>query len=557
MSHLLLLLFIFFKKNRTLLLLSFICLIVANLEIVLRPYIIKLIVDSTNYSDIKYLTLVYLVITIFNIIALRIFTYIVNVELLTTLRLFLNKYITEDIISRKYEFFQNHASTKNLIKIVECTNSTVEFIKNILCSLCSNILVLTYGIICLFTTQKQIFAILLLSWTFICIICSYFFSKKITSLSGSFVQSIAESYSNFGNIMSNILLVKVFANENSELKNLSKKFYDIFLKEKLLKKYYQHIALFYGSSFILLQILVISYSLFYLNSYLISVGDFIQILFVNSRIYTILRNFLNDLPQLSESYGKASNAFDSLELQYDRPNTDIVKKQLACKSFNIKFESAKFSFNDTKKFQFDNIIFKHGSKWVITGDSGSGKTTLVLLIIGLYKNYSGKIYLGEHEIKNLSGKMIGSFISYVPQDAMFFNRSIKNNICYGIKNYTSQYKRILKITYLNEFINSLKEGDNTLIQNNGVNFSGGQRQQIAIARALMQNKRIIIFDEATNQIDSTLTKKILKSILRYKKTDTIIFISHDSNIIESFKNQLIVKDRKPYITQIHESYSKF
>ena len=126
-------------------------------------------------------------------------------------------------------------------------------------------------------------------------------------------------------------------------------------------------------------------------------------------------------------------------------------------------------------------------------------------------------------------------IAYVPQEIYLLNDSIKKNILFGLEDTEIQedlYQLSLKCSNCNEFIKKLKNGDETIIGENGVKLSGGQRQRIGIARAIYLNREILIFDEATNSLDENTEKKIFENILSMSKRPTIIFVSHKSSNFE-------------------------
>ena len=174
--------------------------------------------------------------------------------------------------------------------------------------------------------------------------------------------------------------------------------------------------------------------------------------------------------------------------------------------------------------------------------SGCGKSTLVNLIPRLYNPVAGNISIDNVDLKELNIDFLRSNISYVGQDTILFNDTIKNNISYGQKNIgDDEIIESLDKSYSLDFVNDMPNGINTVIGENGVLLSGGQRQRLAIARAFLKNSHILIFDEATSSLDSVSEKYIQKALDTLKKGKTTVVIAHRLSTVEN-ANKIIVMD---------------
>ena len=174
--------------------------------------------------------------------------------------------------------------------------------------------------------------------------------------------------------------------------------------------------------------------------------------------------------------------------------------------------------------------------------SGCGKSTLVNLIPRLYNVTSGKITVNETNINDLKINFLRQNISYVGQDTILFNDTIKNNISYGKKNVSEkQINNALEQSYSLDFVKEMPDGINTEIGENGVLLSGGQRQRLAIARAFLKDSKILIFDEATSSLDTVSEKYIQKALDGLKQNRTTIVIAHRLSTVES-AHKIIVMD---------------
>ena len=174
--------------------------------------------------------------------------------------------------------------------------------------------------------------------------------------------------------------------------------------------------------------------------------------------------------------------------------------------------------------------------------SGCGKSTLVNLIPRLYNPSNGSIKINNVDIKDIKLKTLREQISYVGQDIVLFNDTVRNNILYGQRDVADDdINRSLERAYAKDFVDEMPDGINTVIGENGILLSGGQRQRLAIARAFLKNAHILIFDEATSSLDSVSEKFIQKALDELKLGKTTLIIAHRLSTVEK-ANNIIVMD---------------
>tara|TARA_B110000971_G_C20031832_1_gene511810 strand:- start:2023 stop:3819 length:1797 start_codon:yes stop_codon:yes gene_type:complete len=207
------------------------------------------------------------------------------------------------------------------------------------------------------------------------------------------------------------------------------------------------------------------------------------------------------------------------------------------KKFNVKLKNLSFSYEETTKKSLDNISIEFDSNSFIgfVGKSGSGKTTLIDIIIGLLKPESGHIEIDNRRVSFFESNNWQSKIGYVPQDVILNNSTIKENIAYGIDLEKIDEKKVLDVilkTELDYLIKSLPMGINTILKDLGKNLSGGEKQRFGIARALYNDPKILILDEATSSLDEVNEQKILNNLKLMKKNITIIMIAHKYSTIK-------------------------
>lgn len=239
-------------------------------------------------------------------------------------------------------------------------------------------------------------------------------------------------------------------------------------------------------------------------------------------------------------FGNISSIADlTLGLKADRPFIDKVLKILDYPESNklrvgqltdeIKVENISFSYPNTTAVVLKNISFAISSQQhiAIVGRSGCGKTTLIKLIMGVYPPDNGKIYLGGYDINTINFDSIGRKIGVVMQEPILFNSTIRENLQLAKRRVTSDELDIAcKQANIFDFIQELPEKYETVVGERGIRLSGGQKQRLAIARTILLNPDIIIFDEATSSLDHESERAILSSIKSLSMNKTIITIAH-------------------------------
>lgn len=217
------------------------------------------------------------------------------------------------------------------------------------------------------------------------------------------------------------------------------------------------------------------------------------------------------------------------------------------------FENVTIKLNDNTILQNLNFTIKKNENVAIIGDNGSGKTVISKTMLGFY-DYTGNIYIGKYNIKDISKKSLRDYIGVVLQDAYLFTDTIKNNI--NITNKNIEDKKILEVLQLAEIYEDIKGFDSTInymIGKGGNNISGGQKQRIAIARGLIKENKFIIFDDSLSKLDTKTKINILNNIIEMKK-GTII-ISHDLEVVKKCDKVLFINN-KTIEVGIHEELMK-
>ena len=210
---------------------------------------------------------------------------------------------------------------------------------------------------------------------------------------------------------------------------------------------------------------------------------------------------------------------------------------------NIAFNNVSFSY-DANRPILSNISFKvkAGSKVAVVGASGAGKSSLARLLYRFYNISAGSITIDNQAIDSVTLDSLRKAIAIVPQDTVLFNTSIRENIAYGRPTASdSEIDKAIEMAHLKDFISTLAQGDKTLVGERGLKVSGGEKQRIAIARAILKQSPILIFDEATSALDSHAEQAILKAMRDVTQNHTSIVIAHRLSTIVDADNILVFK----------------
>ena len=218
-------------------------------------------------------------------------------------------------------------------------------------------------------------------------------------------------------------------------------------------------------------------------------------------------------------------------------------KSLELSKGNIEFKKVSFKYNNTEAPALNSINLKiEGGKMTsLVGHSGSGKSTMLNLIPRLYDRISGDILIDGISIYKTKISSLRKYISLVSQDTTLFDDTVKNNITYANLGASDKdIAEVAKLSFSEDFINKLPSKYDTIIGENGVRLSGGEKQRLSIARAMLKDSKIILLDEATSSLDAETESKIQKAINLLTKDRTTLVIAHRlSTILNSDKIYVI------------------
>ena len=274
-----------------------------------------------------------------------------------------------------------------------------------------------------------------------------------------------------------------------------------------------------------------------------TLGDFTAFILAVQQMYQPIKNFSQLNSTIQSSVSASERVFEILDEKVkvlDLPNA----KPLDTFSKDITYKNVSFEYEENKPILKNiNLNIKKGQTVAFVGASGSGKSTIANLILRFYDVNSGEILIDGTDIRNITLESLRDKIGVVSQDVFLFNDSIRYNIAYGKLDATDEEIEIAaKAANAHKFISKMPDGYKTLIGERGMKLSGGEKQRIAIARAMLKNPPILVLDEATSALDSESEKLVQEAIETLMKNRTVILIAHRlSTVINA--DQIIVIDK--------------
>ncbi len=258
----------------------------------------------------------------------------------------------------------------------------------------------------------------------------------------------------------------------------------------------------------------------------ITTGDFVLVLALISQITGTMLFIGRTFNTTAKTIGELREALEEILLPWEIIDSDNAE-ELLVQDATIDFKEVYFTYNQEELFSDFTISIPARHKIGLVGRSGAGKSTFMSLLLRQHEIQSGVISINKTPIKNVTQESLRSNIAVIPQEPILFHRTIYENIAYG--NHTINKEAVFeaaKSAYIHDFIQSLEQGYETMVGERGVKLSAGQKQRIAIARALLKNAPILVLDEATSALDSESEIEIQKALRNLMRGKTVIAIAH-------------------------------
>ena len=377
-----------------------------------------------------------------------------------------------------------------------------------------------------------------------------FFSKKLGKRVGKVVTEAQEKSgyltSYLVELFKNHKIIKIFQKENyeqikadnylSQLKDKSKKIQTVYVRMSPIMETLTGIMI----------AILIFYSAKLVSKGELDINNFFSFLAAMMLAYQPVRALSTLTMNLNQGLSAASRILPIIDQKneiFDNPESKPIK----ISNSEINFKDVNFSYNVNEKITLKSISlnFNGGKMTSLVGHSGSGKSTILNLIPRFYNAQSGDITIDNQSIYKTTLNSLRAEISMVSQEITLFDDTIKNNIKYAKENATDEeVYEVAKLSFCEEFIRNLPNKFDTLIGENGVRLSGGEKQRLSIARAMMKKSSIILLDEATSSLDTETESKIQEALKILTKNKTTIVIAHRLSTILNSNNIYVIDEGK-------------
>lgn len=277
----------------------------------------------------------------------------------------------------------------------------------------------------------------------------------------------------------------------------------------------------------------------------ITVGEVVLYQTYFSTIVNQVSSLVNMIPIMAKGFESVSSIGEVL-LAHDVEENE-GKPEVGCVKGEFEFRDAVFSYKDDNKPVLDHLNLKihQGETLALVGESGAGKSTILNMIMGFNRLDSGSVTLDGRNLNDIDMRSVRKHLAVVPQNTILFSGTIRDNITYGLSNISDgKLWEVIKAVNLEDLINKLPDGLDTMLGEHGNTLSGGQRQRISIARAIIRDPKIIILDEATSALDSISEKHIQAAINNLAKGRTMIVVAHRLSTIRDADRIAVISGGK-------------
>ncbi len=413
-----------------------------------------------------------------------------------------------------------------------------------------------------FIYLNYVLSIFLLSWFILFISITMFFFTKQIKYNQNIMKLTAEINSNLNEIMKNTTATFSYFNTEREIQRN-----EAFIKEIQKNNRNKFIILLIYEIIFIIGMITIFSGIIYINK--IFQAPLEDIIFSISNSFSIFWRSCHIsycIPELLDQYSTMSFSFKELFTKTEEPEKNKIKN-LHFQNSSIKISKLNFQYNTKLILKNISLYIQPKEKIAIVGPSGSGKTTLISLIMKLLKVEDKSIFINNTDINLIHKNDVMNNISLVSQNIQLMSRTIRENISGSLPKLLTdtELDEICKNAQCYDFISKLPAKYDTKLVECGVNLSGGEKQRIAIARALAKNGSIIIFDEANSALDNITNRKFQDIIFKLFHDKTCIFISHKLKYLEKldkivFINKGEIKEfgsHKELINKKGEYYSLY
>tara|TARA_B100000902_G_scaffold395968_1_gene455732 strand:- start:624 stop:1898 length:1275 start_codon:yes stop_codon:yes gene_type:complete len=359
-------------------------------------------------------------------------------------------------------------------------------------------------------------------------------------------------------LFKNHKLIKIFQKEEYEKKRADKYLGQLKDKNQKIQTVFVRISPIMETLTGIMIAVLIFYSGKLMSNGELDINNFFSFLAAMMLAYQPVRSLSTLNMVLNQGLSAASRIIPIID-EKNKINNSIDAKDIKTKNSKIKFIDVNFSYEIEERQTLNSINLQFEGKKMtsLVGHSGSGKSTIMNLIPRFYDSQSGDITIDDQSIYKTTINSLRQEISMVSQETTLFDDTIKNNIKYAKNDATDEeIFEVSKLSFCDEFINKLPNKFDTLIGENGVRLSGGEKQRLSIARAMLKKSSIILLDEATSSLDTETETKIQEALKFLTKNKTTIVIAHRLSTILNSNNIYVIDSGRVVGSGKHEELMK-
>lgn len=536
------------KQNKTKLIVAFIVTFIISILDLSMPQITRRIIDDgIEYGNIEILiklVIIYILVTIFSSIFEILLAYLyssIKNKATVNLKVKLLNHISK--LSGRY---YSNIKTGNILSVINTDMYMLEnFSAELIFTMLVNIFTAIISLYFLVKIQTDLFLV-------VCIL-----QIILTILQGKITKVITLKTSeirNDGGNLSNLIQEYISNIMNIIVSKSKMKFFSSYLnKERNLIHKFLKLDMIISGNFAISGIItgLITISIFGYGGYKIikgnmTLGELLAFQMYSGMLIGPCVSIVRANTRIGQAKASINRVYSILDEKVDIKVNNLGYRLVKNDCNIIEFKNVYFKYDKDSKYILNdmNLKFEKGKISAIVGGSGCGKSTIVNLIYRLWDINNGVILFDKFKIDEINLKSLRNSINIVTQDVLIFDDTIKNNIILNYEINDNELNEIIYKVGLNDFIDSLNYGLETIVGERGIKISGGQKQRIALARAIISDRDILIFDEATSALDNISQEKILKNISFYLKNKIVIIIAHRLSTIKEADIIYVIENGK-------------
>lgn len=533
----------------------------AVLDIV-KPYLVKLVID--RLTDFKPEDILILMIFVGGYFlsdqARSLIQYFIDTKLfklLTDLEYYLGMAAQSKLIYLPLGYHEKENTGNKVTKINRGVDKISTLVGNMGWEMVPTMVQLVFSLVVLFWSDWRL-GLSLLFFSCFHIYLTYRINKKMYPVRKEIYKNYEEASGKMTQSIININAVQSFSQEENEIDtfgaikiNIQKNEFWQWLKTMRTNLGRNTISNF-GNSFVLL------FGVYLVYNNQIGIGTLIFAFSMSTSSYASLHRLSRFYDKMEEGKEGVRRLMDLLSVE-----SDIKEKENAITPKDIKgdveFKNVSFSYGKNYRSALTGVSFKidAGSMVALIGPSGGGKTTVARLLYRHYDPQKGQVFIDGVNLKDYKLHGFRKFLAIVPQEVEVFDLSVRENIAYAKPDATqAEIEEAAKIANAHDFITKLEKGYDTLVGERGIKLSGGQRQRVGIARAILANPRILIFDEATSNLDSESEHLIQDAMGKISKNRTLVVIAHRLSTIIKSDKIIVLEDGEMVEVGSHSELAK-